>query len=77
MGHPDYRNCKRCGLHSDEPRFMSWTRLCPTCSKAELLLNIDSLKYHRGPAFRRWRRGMAASVGGVLVDDILREANTG
>jgi hypothetical protein len=25
---------------------------------------------HTGPAWRRWRRAMAASVGGVLLDDV-------
>jgi len=26
-----------------------------------------------GPAVVRWRRGMAAAVGGVLVDDVLAD----
>jgi len=29
------------------------------------------LHYHRGDYFTQWRRAMAASVGGVLVDDVL------
>jgi hypothetical protein len=29
------------------------------------------MHYHRGHYFKHWRRAMAASVGGVLVDDVL------
>jgi hypothetical protein len=29
------------------------------------------MHYHTGPYFKHWRRAMAASVGGVLVDDLL------
>lgn len=31
---------------------------------------LDDLHFHRGPVFERWRRAMALSVGGVLVDDL-------
>lgn len=31
------------------------------------------LAAHRGPYFEHWRRQMAASVGGVLVDDLQPE----
>lgn len=31
------------------------------------------MRYHRGPHFKAWRRAMAASVGGVLIDDVLDE----
>jgi len=30
----------------------------------------DDMHYHRGPYFLLWRRAMASSVGGVLVDDL-------
>jgi len=33
--------------------------------------NVAELRAHAGPSFKRWRQGMAASVGGVLVDDVL------
>ena len=29
------------------------------------------LHTHDGPWFDHWRRAMAASVGGVLIDDVL------
>lgn len=29
----------------------------------------DDLHYHRGPTFEKWRRAMAACVGGQLLDD--------
>jgi hypothetical protein len=32
--------------------------------------NVIGLSEHRGPEFLRWRRQVAASVGGVLLDDL-------
>jgi hypothetical protein len=34
---------------------------------------IIDMHTHSGHFFQRWRRGMAASVGGVLLDDLPRE----
>lgn len=65
-----YRNCRLCGRHADEAGLMSWTRLCGDCARVRLHENIDGLHTHSGPALDRWRRGMAAAVGGVLVDDL-------
>jgi len=31
--------------------------------------NTIQLNAHRGPMFDHWRKQMAASVGGVLLDD--------
>jgi hypothetical protein len=31
---------------------------------------------HSGPGFERWRRAMAACVGGVLLDDLLEREQT-
>jgi hypothetical protein len=50
---------------------LSWTGLCPDCGDAARLENIDGLMQKRGPAWRRWRRSMAACVGGVLADDLV------
>jgi hypothetical protein len=33
--------------------------------------NQDALHYKRGPELTRWRRAMAASVGAILLDDVL------
>jgi hypothetical protein len=33
-------------------------------------MNIEQINAHSGPFFRHWRRQMAASVGGVLLDDL-------
>ena len=48
---------------------MSHTGQCETCGNDALRENIYGISEHRGPAFARWRRAMAASVGGVLLDD--------
>lgn len=31
--------------------------------------NVYGIHLHQGPAFERWRRGMAASVGAVMIDN--------
>jgi hypothetical protein len=69
---PDLRRakCKGCGARRDDGEQLSWTGLCQRCGKARLADNIDGLHEHRGPAFLRWRRGMAASVGAVLLDEL-------
>jgi hypothetical protein len=35
-------------------------------------LNSAQINAHDGPFFQHWRRQMAASVGGLLVDDLMR-----
>jgi hypothetical protein len=42
------------------------------CGRARREENILGLHYKTGPAFIRWRRSMAACVGGVLIDDVRR-----
>ena len=32
--------------------------------------NVAQMMDRRGPNFDKWRRSMAASVGGVLLDDV-------
>lgn len=68
---PDYRrrNCKGCGGHSTQVGPLSWRGLCGVCGPARSNENADQLHAMDGPAVTRWRRGMAASVGAVLLDD--------
>jgi hypothetical protein len=70
---PDKRwaRCKGCGRHRDAAGEMSWTGLCTVCSTERFSENVLGLHTMSGPAVARWRRGMAASVGAVLVDDLL------
>lgn len=65
-----YTTCKGCGKPSSEVGALSWTRLCIACSKATLESNVDQMVAREGPNFNRWRRAMAACVGGVLLDDV-------
>ena len=62
-------NCKTCDRHVDEVGRLSWTQQCPECGKRNVDENIVGLATHSGPAFQRWRRAMAASVGGSLDED--------
>lgn len=48
---------------------MSATALCADCGRARVEENIIGIHFHTGPAFERWRRGMAASVGAQFVDN--------
>jgi hypothetical protein len=69
-GRPAIRHCRNCG-EAVERNDRSHTKLCPKCSYDLLEENVHGLAAHAGPAFERWRRAMAASVGGVLLDDVL------
>jgi hypothetical protein len=48
---------------------LSWQRLCVECGDERRAENVVQLNAHSGPWFDHWRRAMAASVGGVLLDD--------
>lgn len=69
MGRPKIRHCRGCNAEV-EPRDLSWTKLCPVCGYERLEENVIGIASHSGPAFDRWRRAMAASVGAVLLDDV-------
>lgn len=66
----EYKNCKRCKRHTTKVGPLSWSRQCAECGRERLLENIDGIHTHSGPAFARWRKGMAACVGAVLPDDV-------
>jgi hypothetical protein len=40
------------------------------CAERLIRENILGIASHRGPYFKHWRQQMAASVGGVLLDDV-------
>jgi hypothetical protein len=44
--------------------------LCADCGEGILVDNVVGLHTHSGTPHERWRRAMAASVGGVLVTDL-------
>jgi predicted RNA-binding Zn-ribbon protein involved in translation (DUF1610 family) len=69
-GRPRIEHCRCCGSRVD-PGTLSDQKLCPSCGIERLTENVHGLREHSGPAFERWRRAMAASVGGVLLDDVL------
>jgi hypothetical protein len=53
---------------------MSARGRCRDCWQANETLNIVQLAHHQGPYFDHWRRQMAASVGGILLDDARTES---
>lgn len=66
----DLKTCRACGRHADEVGPLSHSRLCGPCGTERLTENVVGLATKTGPALRRWRRGMAASVGAVLLDEV-------
>jgi hypothetical protein len=42
---------------------------CQSCGADHSIENATQLHEHRGPYFEHWRVRVAASVGGVLLDD--------
>ena len=70
---PDIRRitCRACGRHVRDVGPISWRGKCGDCGPRLAMENQDALHYKRGPELTRWRRAMAASVGAVLLDDVL------
>jgi hypothetical protein len=69
-GRPKIKLCRECGTPTD-PQDLSRRKKCATCGARLLEENARGIASHSGPAFDRWRRSMAASVGAVLLDDVL------
>lgn len=68
MGDRRRFRCRGCGRTRDDGITLSWTGLCPACAEVRVTENVIGLATHSGRPFARWRQGMAASVGAVLVD---------
>ena len=73
MPRTDYKTCRGCGRHTDEVGELSHTRLCRACGPAILAASVIQQQAHDGPIFQHWRVRIAASVGGVIPDE-LRQA---
>jgi hypothetical protein len=65
--------CRICERPVEECGSLSTRGKCADCRKQITDFWCDSLHYHQNPGLIEWRRGVAASVGAVLVDDIIRE----
>ena len=66
----DYKWCRACGGHTSNVGPLSHTRLCQGCAISHVQENVVGLAQKRKLALTRWRRGMAASIGAVLLDDV-------
>ena len=73
---PDFRrqvcrpNKGGCGKHADEVGPISWYGLCIVCATEHVTENIEGLAAMSGRPLERWRHGMAACVGAVILDDV-------
>lgn len=63
-----HRHCRECQKPREEVGRLSAIGLCATCGPARMIDNVEGLRAHSGPAFRRWREGVAASVGAIIPD---------
>ncbi len=72
MGRPHFHpeRCKVCGKRGVDGDRISQTGLCGEHARERLLDNIEQMHHRSGPNFQRWRRAMAACVGGVLAEDL-------
>jgi len=68
---PDFRraHCTRCGGHRTNVGPISWSGLCQECAIEAVVKNIAGLATKDTAVTRRWRVGLAAGIGSVLVDD--------
>jgi len=66
----DYKTCRQCERHASECGPLSHTRLCADCGLANQTHAIIEQAEHYGTTLLLWRRGVAASVGAVLLDDV-------
>ena len=69
MPRADYKNCRVCERHESEVGPLSNNRLCASCGGTRFGQNLVSMKTMSGPFAHHWRRQMAASVGGILLDE--------
>ena len=65
-------HCQRCDRHRSECGPISWSGLCTACAVNAVVTNVEGMGTMRKQERERWRRGMAASVGAVLVEDVAR-----
>jgi hypothetical protein len=69
MGDLRRTRCQVCGGHVSQVGELSWNGKCVACWTTRLASNVVQMSERRGPNFDRWRRSMAACVGGVLLDE--------
>lgn len=74
MARPRRIFCRRCYRHVSECGPLSARGRCVECGEGAMLANARELAAHSGPAVLRWRRGVAAGVGALLVDDVSDDA---
>ncbi len=61
--------CKICDRPIAECGSLSYRGKCQRCGHRRIAENHYGLTTRSGPYWRLWRKRMAASVGGVLLDD--------
>ena len=62
--------CQNCNGHRDFVGPISHSGKCHRCGSNAMEDNLRGLHFKTGPALLKWRRSIAASVGGILIDDL-------
>ncbi len=68
--------CKGCGKTGYDVGGLSGRYLCPDCGYERVRENAAQMHARSGPYWAKWRRNMAACVGGLLLDDMPANGNT-
>ena len=63
-------HCKRCKGHVSVVGEITWEGYCIPCGRVVYEDNVMQMIARSGPNWRKWRRGMAACVGGSLPDEL-------
>lgn len=70
MANSHRATCKVCGRHKSEVGEISWEGYCIEHGIEARDRANDELHYKYGPTWAKWRRSMAACVGGILPEDL-------
>ena len=70
MANSHRATCKVCGGHKSQVGEISWEGYCIRHGVEARDRANDEMHYHHGPTFEKWRRAMAACVGGLLAEDV-------
>lgn len=65
-----YETCRICGNPRQPDERFTARGNHRECAENRSTAQITQMRQHKGPWFDLWRRQMAASVGGILLDDV-------
>lgn len=76
MPRADLRTCKACGHRVRDGEQLTWGGYHMECGEQLLWANVGQMVSKSGPNWTKWRRNMAACVGGELLDTARANGNS-